>query len=110
MKTIAVALILALTAVLVSFSTTPKKQIHYSGCYAEDTINPQKIYNVGAFYSNWNNVVIGIDATITELKLSNRPSAGTNFLIDSLLVPLRNTIVSQVNKQIVADSARSSPK
>jgi len=64
----------------------------------------EKVYKVELPQFKWINYVNGIEFAKQQLKVSDLPSKVVTAIIDSVLAPLQNDIVIQVNQQIKKDS------
>lgn len=65
-----------------------------------------KTYKVELPIQRWQYYVSGIEAVKLNLKNSDIQSRTVNILIDSVLNPLTNDMISQLNKQLIADTAK----
>lgn len=71
---------------------------------AVDSTKP-KDYPVAFPITKWDGYYQGIGFAISELRKSDRPSGSTNFIVDSVLFPLQQQILLQLQRQLQAEEA-----
>jgi hypothetical protein len=67
----------------------------------------QKKYKVEQSIEWWQHTLTAIEATKTDLKLSDLPSKNVIFLTDSLLTPIQIEITKQVQEQLNAERKKA---
>lgn len=69
-----------------------------------------KKYKVELTIDQWSNMVNGIDAVKSRIKLSDLPSKEVTYINDSLFTPMQNEIVRQVQAQLAAENKKDTSK
>ena len=67
-------------------------------------------YTVTLSVEEWNAVLNGIEATKNYLKTSNSPAKDVTFLGDSILTPIQQRFMMQINLQISQQSDTTKKK
>lgn len=99
MKQILVGLsILILVSALVSFADTGENKNSLPQNFL-DTVDPRKEYPVKMQVVNWDKYYQGLSIAANELRQSDRPSKNVAFVIDSVIFPLQQQILMQLQKQ-----------
>lgn len=101
--------LVVLVSALLSFGGAGKK-INISPMSSADTVDTKKEYPVKMVIANWDRYYQGLGFAANELRQSDRPSKNVAFVIDSVIFPLQQQILSQLQKQFNADSSGKKPK
>lgn len=111
MKQLLVCLsIIVLVSALLSFGGPGEKIKLSSSVSAADTVDAKREYPVKMVIANWDRFYQGLGIAASELRQSDRPSKNVAFVIDSVIFPLQQQILSQLQKQFNADSSGKKPK
>lgn len=76
---------------------------------SQDTVDQKKEYPVKMVVADWDKFYQGLSIAAVELRQSDRPSKNVSFVIDSVIAPLQQQILSQLRRQF-SDTTSKKPK